>query len=166
MGNTLQESHQPSPSLSKQDSNFLIQLLMDLSTTIFQPFLTNSGKLRPTFITSLWQACQKLCRSNFSEHVSPPTKPTPKIQSFLEAAKLPGTPSTTKLRQTTPFPANTDNPYHHSKPPSTPKTNNQTSPQLATRKHHERYNMKLYINPTSTNPIQGFVHRIKTWFEH
>ena len=152
--------------LSITDTKFLTKMLMDLSSTspfpLFQPFRLSNGNLQPTLMTSIWFSAQKLCGSNYTSPKTPPAKPTKgstTITSYLSALN-------NKTDESKPA-ASSSNPRNPYKPPSiptTPKASNQKTPQLPSRKHRERYDMKLFIDPAEQNPVTGFVSRIKEWF--
>ena len=163
-----------SSSLNPKEITFLLTLLMDLSATnprpIFDTFQTDKGLLRPTIITSLWQAAQSLCGSNYPHN---PGK-------NLFQTKLPNPYKTALQTRENNTPTSlTPNPKTPAKPTaktpakalqqttlqSTPLTSNKNKPQIASRRFRERFDMKIYVDPTQANPIQGFTSRIREWFE-
>ena len=149
--------------LGKADCHFVINLLMDLSLTkpfpIFQTFQTTNGGLRSTIMTNLWAAAQSTCGSN---HTTPsPSLPTHfenTSPSYKEAVQQKSPPSSPPKTPPT-------NPYKSNEPKPTPRTSNQKPQAVPLRRYRERYDMKLFIAPTQGNPINGFVSRIKEWFE-
>ena len=76
---------------TKSESNFIIQLMIDLSMmapfpSTFQTFQTDDNKLGPTLMTTLCQAAQITCGSNYThqDKTATPTKMNPK-STFLQA---------------------------------------------------------------------------------
>ena len=133
--------------------------------TGLRSLLDGENNLRSTTITTLWKAAQQLCGSQYAKsHPKESTSNKPDDNHPKKAQKTTKT-NNHSLKQTTLFEAATANPYKKTTLPSTPKTANSQSPRLPARKHRERYDFKIYIDPTATNPIQGFTSRIKEWFE-
>ena len=153
--------------LTEPESSFITQLIIDLSKTApfptFQTFQTDDNKLRPTLITTLWQAAQMMCGSNYTpqDSTSTTTKTNP-VSTFLQA--LQRTP-TTKTKISKPATNTSKNPYKQTTIQPTKKANNPKQIQLPSRKHRERYDMKIHIDPTAANPITGFIEHAKEWLE-
>ena len=101
-----QQSFNGSPILSTQETTFLMWLLMNLATTnpttSLQAFQAQEpDKLRPTLITTLWQASQQLCGSQFLTSKTSQFIPTSQEDTYLTKALKTSKPTTATLKQTT-----------------------------------------------------------------
>ena len=152
--------------LPRKDSQFLTIMMMNLSTTppqpIFQSFATPSGNLHSTIITSIWRAAHNLCGSNHT--TTPKPNNTTKPQPSETTKPIQKTTKTATEKDST-QPTTPRNPYKQSTLPSTPRTTNQNSQKVPSRRNRERFDMKLFIDPSEPNPIKGFTARAKQWFE-
>lgn len=134
----------------------LIQLtLMDLSKTnllpIFQTFCINDSK------TTLWQAAQIICGSNYPHTKTDPTKKSQQVlkQTPINKSKTAG--SVANLLK---------NPYKQTTLTLTPKTTNQKQTQLTTRKHREGLIWSPILSDlAATNLITGCIKHAKEWLE-
>ena len=165
-----QQSVNGSAILSTQETTFLKHLLMNLAKTNPNTSLKTfqspeAGKLRPTLITTLWHSAQQLCGSQFSSIKTSPTSVTTLADTKTpKTAPVPKTQAT-NLKQTTLLPPTAGNPYHKPAPAPIVLPVKKSSTSLPDRKHRERYDMKINIDPSESNPVVGFVKRIKEWFD-
>ena len=160
-----QATNTPSP-LNPKETTFLLTLLMDLSATnpvpLFDTFQTDKGLLRPTIITSLWQAAQSLCGSNYLRSTGKNLSQTKLVNPYKTALQTKETNNSSQPTQQPKTPAKT---LHQTKLNSTPRTSNKNNIQILPRRFRERFDMKIYVDPTQANPIKGFTSRIREWFE-
>ena len=115
-------------------------------------------------MTSIWFSAQTLCGSTYEMDPQPPPAKTTKVSTSNHI--IPQCPKKCIRRdQTGIAPMTTPHyPYKLTTTPATPKASNQKTIQLPSRKHRERYNMKIFVDPTKPNLITGFTTRIKEWF--
>ena len=165
-----QQSVNGSTTLSTQETTFLKHLLMNLAktnpNTSLQTFQSpEAGKLRPTLITTLWHSAQQLCGSQFSSiTTSKSSVHPPEETNTPKTAQIPKS-TAANLKQTTLLSTPAVNPYNKPAPAPKPLPVKNPSPSLPDRKHRERYDMKINIDPSESNPVVGFVKRIKEWFD-
>ena len=135
-----------SPLRKPHSSRSYMNLAMTNPTTSLKAFQSQEpDKLRPTLITTLWQASQQLCGSQFLTSKTSKSIPTSQEDTYLTKALKTPKPTTVTLKQTTLLQTPVANPYKKSTPQPKSLPANFRPINLPSRKHCECYDMKLNI---------------------